>query len=380
MNYCGQHHWLDSIGEGWAWEADADSISILDKGSGEKFSDFNYCIYLNWILSSEVLFYMINFLIRMSVCLIYGPPNLSSSLSRFLGPTLQHLFNSFQASFILFIPSQDFSSHLPGENPPYFNPTVHFIHTCMWDAECWETYVCVLGGRESHDRLIGAILIKLSPDSSRPSFHILFLRLKSSPFSLSISALDLAPYFDRWINFNSMEITIRELSLHLIAKLQILLSSLPPITNENVCPLELKYNLSLLQIPAFPASSEHWIPYPILLASDLWHLNILRTFSYYKTKKQTNKNLSLPQVPLATTLLLSCKHLHIVLIYMLRPLFHLPFTPPGTAASPTLHRKYGLNRIITDWFMVNFIDTSQSSSYFILRHHLTALTTTSLFK
>ena len=94
-------------------------------------------------------------------------------------------------------------------------------------------------------QLVDAILIQLSADSCKPSFHTFLFQFKSSLLSSNVWAHDFSPYFDRRIDLYSVEISTRELSLHLITKMQTFLSSIPPITNEDVSSLELKDNLSI---------------------------------------------------------------------------------------------------------------------------------------
>lgn len=176
----------------------------------------------------------------MSVCLIYKLP-IFFPLSRFLSPLLQHLFNFFPISSICFITSQDFlKSHLPWENLFYFNPTVQFIRICILDGEDW-------GWGWNHTiKLIGIILIKLPPDSRRTSFYIFLLQLS---YFFSTLLKYLGPWscslFWQMNRFFSIEISTRELCLHIIAKLQTFFSSFPSITNKGMSSLELKNNLSI---------------------------------------------------------------------------------------------------------------------------------------
>lgn len=133
-----------STGEAWASKALADSISVLDKGWRETFTDLNDCVYLFWILRDELLFHMIIFLIHESVCLIYNLPVLPSFPSRFLGLPLQQLFSFFAISFIYFIRSQDFNTSAGGR--PSLSPSncPFYLYLYLW---WWELGV----GQESYN-------------------------------------------------------------------------------------------------------------------------------------------------------------------------------------------------------------------------------------
>lgn len=158
------------------------------------------------------------------------------------------------------------------------------------------------------------------------------------------------------------------------------LSSFLPITNENMSSLALKYKLSI----SVPDTSHSCLlrklnPFSHSIGFYPLTFNYIEDFFSLKTKKQTNNNLPLSKV-FPATILLSCKWFHTVLIHMLPPLPQLSFPPPDTATFSTVHSKYALTRITTDWFMINFMDISLFSSYFISQHLLISLTSPSLFK